>query len=62
VLHFNPKNAQSFQLPPVNSSGFWSVTIYSADGTLVHGSHYRLGGLMAGYDILAHGINSRRLG
>jgi hypothetical protein len=35
VLHFNSKTAPTFQLPPVNPSGFWSVTIYNADGTLV---------------------------
>jgi hypothetical protein len=35
VLHFNAKTAQTGQLPPVNPNGFWSVTIYNADGTLV---------------------------
>jgi hypothetical protein len=37
-LHFNPKEAQAFSLPPVNPSAFWSVTIYNADGTLVDNS------------------------
>jgi hypothetical protein len=35
VVHFNAKTAQTFQLPPVNPNGFWSVTIYNANGTLV---------------------------
>jgi len=35
-LHFNPSGAPSGQLPPVNPKGFWSVTIYNWDGTLVN--------------------------
>jgi len=35
-LHFNPSGATTGQLPPVNPKGFWSVTIYNANGTLVN--------------------------
>jgi hypothetical protein len=37
VIHFNAPTArhQAGEVPPVNSQGFWSVTIYNADGTLV---------------------------
>jgi hypothetical protein len=37
TVHFNTPTAQhkAGEVPPVNWKGFWSVTIYKADGTLV---------------------------
>jgi hypothetical protein len=33
-IHFNPPHKNE-GIPPVNPSGFWSLTIYNSDGTLV---------------------------
>lgn len=36
VLHFKaPQNKAPLEIPPIDGNGFWSITMYNADGTLV---------------------------
>jgi hypothetical protein len=37
VLHFSAQTAQKqpLEIPPIDGNGFWSITMYNADGTLV---------------------------